>query len=121
MTKFSTANVLAVMVTLGVILLTIENRGPQSVLAVPLPGCCGSKLRSRRGAAVSAVPRYRPHFPTNNSTHPHQQRQGQGFSTNVTHAGGHKHGRKRSEVPRNGTRRRPTGPRRARVLLESQV
>uniref|UniRef100_A0A131YSQ4 Secreted protein n=1 Tax=Rhipicephalus appendiculatus TaxID=34631 RepID=A0A131YSQ4_RHIAP len=121
MTKFSATNVLAVMVTLDVILLTIENQGPQSALAVPLPGCCGSKPRSKRSASVSGVPLYRPHFQTNNSAHSRHQRHGHGFSTNVTHVGGPKYGRKRSQAPTNGTHRRPTGPRRPRVLLESQV
>uniref|UniRef100_A0A131YQC8 Secreted protein n=1 Tax=Rhipicephalus appendiculatus TaxID=34631 RepID=A0A131YQC8_RHIAP len=121
MTQFSAPNVLAVMVTLGVILLTIENQGPQSALAVPLPGCCGSKPRSKRGQLVSGVASYRPHFQTRNSAHHHQQRQGQGFSTNVTHTGGPKIGRKRSEAPTNGTHPRISRPRSSRAVRESQV
>uniref|UniRef100_A0A224YJ30 Secreted protein n=1 Tax=Rhipicephalus zambeziensis TaxID=60191 RepID=A0A224YJ30_9ACAR len=116
MTMCYTSNVLAVMVVVVVIVLTIENHGPQSVLAVPFPGCCPSRPRFKRG--VSSVPKYRPHPPKPNNTHRHHggshhhqyQQQHGGFSTNFTHTGGYRHERRQSQPLSHGTVRRPGSP-----------
>ncbi|XP_049274014.1 uncharacterized protein LOC119400981 [Rhipicephalus sanguineus] len=105
--KFYISNVLAVMVVVGVILLTTENQGPQTVLAVPLPGSSASRPRSRRSGPLEGVPRYRPHFHKNNDTRHQRSRRDSGFSTNVTHVGGPKPRPKRSHGPSLGIRSPP--------------